>query len=91
MNPTMKPNETVLVLYSKVLEEIMTCYNSNRAISKLDRGMNRMLDDIAKLDKDVTRGEVIVSSELLSEMAKNIQIKVEERRLLAIERDCERL
>ena len=87
----MRPQKT-LILYSKILEEVLTCYNSNKAVGRLDRGMNRMLDEIAYNERDAAkRTDLQVSKELMTEMMRAIGLKKDERRLLALERDCQRL
>lgn len=48
-----------------------------------------MLDEIAYNERDsAKRTDVNVSKELMSEMSRAVGLKKEERRLLALERDC---
>ena len=54
--------------------------------------MNRMLDEIAFNERDAAKKtDLSVSKELLTEMMRAVGLKKEERRLLALERDCQRL
>lgn len=50
-----------------------------------------MLEDIQRLRTSLKNDDAKVSSELIEELEKSIAIKKEERRLLSLERDCERL
>lgn len=71
---------------------MLTCYNSNKAVGRLDRGMNRMLDEITYNERDAAkRTDLQVSKELMTEMMRAVGLKKDERRLLALERDCQRL